>query len=246
MAESNQPSKPSLSDYFKPLPPNEKPPPPPRQLRLWSSQMSTGLVLGMIYGGYQGLVEARQPIGVLDAPAGAPSQFTNRRHRASAYFVRGSILHGARIGSFVALLSATSLAVDSYLRAEDAEEDSPTDPRALAAGAGTTCALYGGAVAGGLASLRAGAFGSIAGGTVGWVQQKLADAVAELEKKQLLSATGSVIESKDSNLETAQTKEQEPGSDAVGEVVRWLEAGQKERQKGAIDSLSPSTEEGRF
>lgn len=241
MAESEPSPKPSLADYFKPLGPNEKPPPPPRWLALWSSQVSTGLLIGTIYGGYQGLLEARRPIGALDAPAGAPSPFTNRRHRASAYFVRGSILHGARIGCFVGLLSGTSLIADSLLRADDAEEDAPTDPRALAAGAGSTCALYGGAVGGGMASLQAGAFGLIVGGGAGLVQQKLAGAVTKLERAQGPSEIENAVEIAAAETETARTEEREDASEAVGEVVRWLEAAQKERRKGASDKPTSSS-----
>lgn len=240
MAEPGKPIEPSLADFFKPLGPNEKPPPPPRWLALWSSQVSTGLLAGTVYGGYQGLLEARHPIGPLDAPAGALSPFTNRRHRVSAYFVRGSILHGARIGSFVGLLSATSLIADSFLRADDTEEDAPTDPRALAAGAASTCALYGGAVGGGMAGLQAGAFGLVAGGAAGWVQQKLAGAVTKLEREQI-PETENAKDATATEVESAQPEDEEGAYTAVGDVVQWLEAGQKERQKGASDTSAPSS-----
>lgn len=229
MSDSAPAKRPPLSAYFKILEPGEKPAPPPKQLTQWTSQMFSGLFFGMAYGGYQGLVDARHPAGALDPAPGEPSPFTNHRHRASAYFVRGSILHGARIGSFVALLSAATLTLDAYLQVEGTDEDTATDPRALAAGAGATCALYGGAVGGGLASVQAGLFGAAVGGAAGLIQKELAGVVSKLER-----------EAANENPKDAEVLDNEghlTGDEAAGkalqDVVRWLEAGQDERRVSA-------------
>lgn len=208
------------NSIFRRVAPGEKPPGPPRELKQWSSQTMSALLVGMIYGGHRGLVEARSPHGTLDRQPGEPAAFQNHRQRAAAYFVRGSILSGARVGSFVALLSAVTLAGDHYLAFE--KRDTP-EPAALAIGAGTACGLFGGSIGGWRSALTAGSFGIVSGGIAGIMHREFEAAVRKYGPSRDLPK-----ESPGPFDNTVGDSESD-GKQSLLEVVRWLEEAKRDR-----------------
>lgn len=197
------PSRPSASSPFSSVTPGTAPPPPPPHLAHFTSQTSLGVLAGTLYGGYCGLVSARAAGGVLDGEV-----FRSRRHRAAAYFVRGSVLHGVRVGGFVALLSGVAVCVDAGLGGDGVV----LDARAVASGAGIACGAFGAAVGGAGAGLGAAGFGAVVGGAVG-AALKFGEGLAGEE------VVAEVVV-----------------DDSVGETVRWLERGQEERRRRVEES----------
>lgn len=155
----------SWKDAFKSVSPGEQPPPVPPSLRLWTSQTTYGILGGMLFGGYRGLVQARDP----SHPSPTPT--ASSRHRATAFFVRESILTGARVGLFTATFSATALVAEGLT--------GHTGAVSYATAGAVTCGLFAGAVGGGTVVPAAAAFGGLVGSAAGFVTQTLNDAMVE-------------------------------------------------------------------
>jgi hypothetical protein len=181
-------------------------------LALWSSQTAAGVLCGMLYGGYTGLVEARR------APEADVATFKNRRHRAATYFVRGSILQGARIGAFVAVLAGAAAAITAVR-----EDSHASDGTTMAAAAAATCAVFGGAVGGLRAAAQAAAFGGAVGGVAGYGEAAL--------ERALLGEGGlsRVNEEAQRAKDNARRREIEEARGAAEEILTSLERGQRER-----------------
>lgn len=124
-----------------------------------------GVVGGMLFGSYRGLIVSRNTS--IPSPAPASSAF----HRATMFAVRDGVLVGARVGVFVSLFSALSLALGE-------------SPQAYAAAGAITCGAYGGAARGIRAMPPTMAFGAVVGGTaaaaVAWLRDAAGIAPEEL------------------------------------------------------------------
>lgn len=236
------------SSLFSRVKPGDKPPPPPPQLALWTAQTSNAVLFGMLYGGYLGLVEARSARGSLDQPpsqSGNPSsgnitshiKFQNRYHRAAAYFVHGGILHGAKIGSFVGMVSGLSLAFSAMRNEQSATLQ---DPLSLAAASGITCGVFTGVYANAVNTAKAFVFGSAAGGFAGAVHSYLASHRSSLDLHQ------------DPYLDTIVGNRPEPEPEKLTvtvegalEAVSLIEQSQRERdvwiRKANLQSKNSST-----
>lgn len=95
-------------DWFRTLEPGEKSPPPPGWLLEFSTQATSGICGGLAWGGWRGLLIAREE-GVSKTP----------KQKAANYFVRGAIWGGARVGLFAATFSALALAAEAIRRKRD-------------------------------------------------------------------------------------------------------------------------------
>lgn len=155
----------------------------------------------MLFGGYRGLLQART-----STPSPIPT--TSARHRLAVFFVRESILTGARVGLFASVFSAVSLAAHASY--------GDTTPGTFAAAGALTCGLFGGAAAGRVAVPAAAGFGAVTAGALGVAQASLEDAY---QIKAGEAQGGDLVE-------TAQEGE-EQGSVAI--VVNRLEDSLKAR-----------------
>lgn len=155
----------SWKDAFKSVNPGEQPPPAPLSLHIWTSQTVYGILGGMLFGGYRGLIQARDPSVPSPTPAVSPN------HRAVAFFVRESILTGTRVGLFAATFSATALAAEGLT--------GHTGAVSYATAGAVTCGLFAGAVGGGVVVPAAAAFGGLVGGVAGFATQTLSGLVAK-------------------------------------------------------------------
>ncbi len=139
--------------WLRTLEPGEKPPPAPGWILEFSTQSCSGICGGLAWGGWRGLLLAREE-GVSKAP----------KQKATNYFVRGALWGGARVGVFAATFSALALTAEALRKKRDA---------ANYGGAGAFCAA--------LFSHRAGlalAFpftvgGAVAGAALGGLQVEL-------------------------------------------------------------------------
>lgn len=143
--------------------PGQVPPDAPESLRIWTSQTLYGLLGGTLFGGYRGLIQARNP----SVPS--PIRTTSVRHRLAVFFVRESILTGARIGVFASLFSAVALAAEAYYGA--------AHPATFATAGALTCGLFGGATAGRVVVPAAAGFGAVTAGAAGYAHAGLQDAL---------------------------------------------------------------------
>ncbi len=142
-----------MREYLRRLEPGEKPPPPPSWIAEFTTQSMSGLCGGLAWGGYRGLVQARST-GITDRP----------KERAAAFFVRGALAGGARVGGFVMLFSALALAAEHIRGARDAAN--------YAASASTTAAAFA-ARAGFATAIRPVVAAGIGGGILGSMQIQL-------------------------------------------------------------------------
>lgn len=143
---------------FERVEPGQTPGEAPKELQIWSKQSVLGLLGGMLFGGYRGLLISRT-----DEPSPLPAN--SRLHRASMFFVRESIFTGARIGLFVSTFSALVLSAHHVRGVEH--------PTNVAVAGGITCGLFGGAIGGWFGALRSSAFGTIISGAAAYVQEAL-------------------------------------------------------------------------
>lgn len=162
-------------DALTTVEPGSKPPEAPESLRLWSAQTLYGTLGGTLFGGYQGLVLAR------NARIPSPVPSVSRRHRAAAFFVRESIFGGARIGAFTSLFSGLALGA-----AAARGEEGPANYAAAGAGA---CAMFGAAVGGWGAVPAAAAFGGVCAGVLAAGREALVAFVESREEKDPKSET---------------------------------------------------------
>lgn len=180
----------SWKEAFKSVRPGEEPSPAPVWLQTWTSQTVYGTAGGMLYGGYCGLQQAKN----LKIPSPIPT--TSTQHRMQVFFVRESILTGARLGLFTATFSAAVLLAEKCLHRSAAENHA-------AAGA-TTCGLFAAAVARGILIPAAAGFGAIAGAVAGAGTDGLKLLAAGMDKEEepeKESALGRVIRSLESSQE---------------------------------------------
>jgi hypothetical protein len=207
--------------FMQRVEPGDAPQPAPPALARWASQTTAAVFCGMLYGGYGGLVDARR------APDAAEEAiFANHRHRAAAYFARGSILQGARVGVFVAVLSGVAAAVGSVRAAKD--EDEVRDGWTMSGAAAATCGVFGGVIGGWRSAVGAAAFGGIVGGLAGWGEVMLERAVlGEYGLKSIaLEGKRAKVEERRLEVEAARV--------AAEELVRSLEREQRERRHGEL------------
>lgn len=159
--------------------PGQVPASAPLSLRTWTSQTFYGLCGGMLFGGYRGLQQARNP----SIPSPTPA--ASAQHRMAAFFVRESILTGARVGVFVSIFSAAALTAEGVLGS--------SRPASYAAAGALTCGLFGGATAGWVAVPAAAAFGAFTSGAAGAAHVALEDATKReidcVEKPELAHST---------------------------------------------------------
>lgn len=189
----------SWKDAFKRVNPGEQPPPPPPALRTWTTQTTYGLLGGMLFGGYNGLMQARDP------SYSSPIPTASSRHRMAAFFVRESILTGARVGLFTATFSAAALAVEG-LTGQMGTVSYGT------AGA-ITCGLFAGSVGRGVVVPASAAFGGVLGGMAGFAKQTLSGMISEQEiqgedGKEKRSVTG-VVKQIEETMGARQAEENE-------------------------------------
>lgn len=142
---------------------------------MWSRQTAVGLLGGMFFGGYRGLLKSRT-----SEPSPIPANSVV--HRAALFVVREGIFTGARIGLFVSLFSALSLTAHHVVGREHVAN--------FAAAGAITCGLFGAAFAGprrGL--LPAVAFGGAVSGMAAFTQQMLQQKVGHMPEKETTTAT---------------------------------------------------------
>lgn len=143
--------------------PGQVPTEAPASLRTWTSQTLYGLLGGMLFGGYRGLQQAR------NRATPSPIPTNSLQHRMSVFFVRESILTGARIGVFVSVFSAAALVAEAV--------NGGPHPATYATAGALTCSLFGGAVAGRIAVPAAAGFGAVTAGAAGAAHAGLQDAL---------------------------------------------------------------------
>ncbi|PXF50166.1 hypothetical protein BWQ96_00326 [Gracilariopsis chorda] len=175
----------SIRDAFRRVEPGETPPEAPESLRIWCSQTTYGLLGGMLFGGYRGLLQARNK----SIPSPVPTN--SIQHRTAVFFVRESILTGSRIGVFVSVFSATALAIGNS--GFTAGVDHPTN---YAAAGALTCGLFAAAVGGWAPAAPAAVFGAGTAGAAAMANQSLQHAVASslvsIDVPQVRDEDGSV------------------------------------------------------
>jgi len=96
-------------DLFRRIGPGETVPPPPGWVLEWTTQSLSGLCGGLAWGGYRGLLLARET-GISATP----------KKTATNYFVKGALWGGSRVGLFAATFSAVTLASEHYRSKRDA------------------------------------------------------------------------------------------------------------------------------
>lgn len=238
----------NLSIFSRVKPGDEIPPPPP-QLALWTQQTTLAVFVGMLYGGNRGLADARAIHEVQETASGKHNsvsdtlsniEFKSRRHRATAYFVRGSIIQGARIGSFVSMVSALSLLLNGM---RGGQKSTFQDPLSLAGAAGVTCGLFSGVFSTARYALKAALFGSAVGGSFGVTLSYLDSYALSVGSESQVSDRPDGNEDRSSHLEDSP----DPSIDAR-KVIAWLEDSRRERSEwmpeatAAENSASSTTE----
>lgn len=158
----------SLSEAFQRVEPGQAAPAPPKSLQTWTQQTMHGLLGGMLYGGYRGLRQSRNP----SIPS--PIQHVHPAQRAAAFFVRESILTGSRVGLFVSVFSAAAIALQEHRSVDDFAN--------YAAAGAVTCGLFGAGVGGWAACLPAGAFGAFTAGGGKMLHERLGELVTSMDE----------------------------------------------------------------
>lgn len=192
------PHKMTWEDALERVEPGQVPSEAPASLRTWTSQTLYGLLGGMLFGGYRGLQQARNRV----TPSPIPT--TSMQHRMAVFFVRESILTGARIGVFASVFSAAALAAEAATGAPH--------PATYATAGALTCGLFGGAAAGRVAIPAAAGFGAVTAGAAGIAHAGLQDALDRAIGEQAQEEDPEVM---------IETQGQEQGS--VATVVQHLE-----------------------
>ena len=149
----------SWKDAFSRVPEGESAGQAPRNLRVWTSQTLNGFLGGLLFGGYRGLVLAR------DERNSSPVPVRTRYERAAVFFVQEGVFTGARVGLFVSAVSAFALLAQS-MRGTD-------DPLNLATAGALVTGAFGAANAGKMAFAPAAGFGALAAGLLGSVEYGL-------------------------------------------------------------------------
>lgn len=195
-------------DAFQPVEPGQEPKAAPLSLRTWTSQTLYGLLGGMLFGGYRGLQQSR------DSKIPSPTPTTSAHHRMAVFFVRESILTGARVGIFVSIFSAAALVAEAAL--------GPSRPANYAAAGAVTCGLFGGATAGWVAVPTAAGFGAVTAGAAGFAHAALEDVADRAGVQEVVDVPVDVVE-----------------ESPVSRVIRSLEESMENRPK-QIDKDSES------
>lgn len=193
----------SWRDAFKTVKPGHEPKAAPPLLGIWTSQTLYGLLGGMLFGGYRGLTQSRDP------KIPSPTPTNSVRHRMAVFFVRESIMTGARVGVFVSIFSGAALIVESAL--------GPSRSASYAAAGALTCGLFGGATAGWVSVPVAAGFGAVTAGAAGLAHAALEDAVQTSGGEETSLEEGgpsvlSVIQTLEESLEN-RPNQMESGSD---------------------------------
>lgn len=186
----------------------------PEDLKMWSKQTAVGLLGGMFFGGYRGLLKSRT-----SEPSPIPANSVV--HRTTLFVVREGIFTGARIGLFVSLFSALSLTAHRVIGREHVASYS-------AAGA-ITCGLFGAAFAGprrGL--LPAAAFGGAVSGMAAFTQQMLNAKAAHMQEQEKI--TGKVVNDNGENvgeyvnLDGDQMDDEEKVKETIDRLINRFES----------------------